>query len=91
MYQIDDNRIYDIHRFMIDFDQQGKGIGSLAMKELIKVISELPDCKEKIKIMFLIENFGAEKLYKSLGFVDSGEIEVNNKWRFTEKIFFYYL
>lgn len=90
MLQKDSGGIYDIHRFMIDFEHQRKGYGKSAMELVVKLIKSLPDAGEKIKIMFLVENSGAEKLYLACGFVDSGRTEHNSKWRFTEKVFYYH-
>ncbi|TFF37931.1 GNAT family N-acetyltransferase [Mucilaginibacter psychrotolerans] len=90
MFQKDDEGIYDIHRYMIDFAYQGKGIGLKALEKLVELIISLSEDIDKIKIMFLVENLTAEKLYKKAGFIDSNKTLYNEKWRFTEKIFYYY-
>ena len=56
-----------IDRIIIDEKYQGKGFGKLAMKELIKIITE----KYNVNIVYLsfVENNDvARKLYENLGF-----------------------
>ena len=89
MFQMDEEKIYDIHRFMIDFDHQCKGYGLKGIQLILNKIKELPDAGNRIKIMFLVENMEAEKLYLKAGFTDSGRTLYNSQWRFTEKIFYY--
>jgi len=74
-----DNEIYKdgyywILRFMVDEKFQYKGYGSLAIKEVIKMLSTKPDCKQ-IRVNHVPHNIAANRLYKSLGFQETGEME----------------
>ncbi|WP_169091783.1 GNAT family N-acetyltransferase [Paenibacillus sp. PL91] len=76
-----DNEVYKdgyywILRFMIDERFQGKGYGKLSIKEVIKMLSERVDCKQ-IRVSHIPHNIVANKLYKDLGFVETGELEGN--------------
>jgi diamine N-acetyltransferase len=74
MYGFDakDGRFY-LERLMIDEKFQGKGYGRAATLEVIERLKENADCKE-IYLSFYPENTNAERLYKSIGFVRTGEI-----------------
>lgn len=61
---------------MIDERFQGKGYGKLAIKEVIKMLSVRVDCKQ-IRVSHIPHNIVANKLYKDLGFVETGELEGN--------------
>lgn len=80
---------FEIHRFMIDFQYQGRWYGKQALNEIIKYIQKISQRTNRIKLMFLEDNIRAEKLYTSVGFIDSGETEWNERWKFREKIFYY--
>ncbi|GBF74455.1 GNAT family N-acetyltransferase [Paenibacillus sp. 598K] len=74
-----DNEIYKdgyywILRFMVDEQYQHKGYGTLAIKEVIKMLSAKPDCKQ-IRVNHVPHNTAANRLYKSLGFQETGEME----------------
>lgn len=74
-----DNEIYKdgyywILRFMVDQRFQKKGYGSLAIKEVIKILTSKPDCTQ-IRVNHVPHNVEANRLYKSLGFQETGEIE----------------
>jgi diamine N-acetyltransferase len=59
---------------MVDKKYQGKGYGKAAMQEAIKhVISEYNP--ETFRTSIVPGNDAAEKLYKDLGFIPTGEIE----------------
>lgn len=62
---------YSIYRFMIDKKRQGKGYGRVALKLLIKEIQS----SERWRNLFICyepENIVAAKLYKSVGFIETG-------------------
>jgi diamine N-acetyltransferase len=63
-----------IIRVMIDARHQGQGYGRAAMQELIALLREQPDCKE-IRLSYVPGNAVAERLYVSLGFEATGEVE----------------
>jgi diamine N-acetyltransferase len=63
-----------IIRVMIDARYQSQGYGRAAMRELIAQLSQQPDCKE-IRLSFVPDNVVAERLYASLGFERTGEVE----------------
>jgi len=63
-----------IYRVMIDIQHQGHGYGRATMIALIKVMTAMPDCRE-IVLDFHQDNANAEKLYASLGFHRTGEVE----------------
>ncbi len=65
---------YWVIRLMIDQNHQRKGYGNAAMREALRRIKDKPDYRELL-ISFVPENIAARKLYESLGFVDTGEVE----------------
>jgi len=72
MYGKEPIKGYDeICRLMIDYQHQGKGYGRKAMELIIETMKEELNCEE-IHISFHPENKRASKLYKSLGFTDTG-------------------
>lgn len=73
MFGLDeDDHNYWIYRFMIDERYQGKGIGKAALKEIIKRLKSKPDCTV-IMVGYKPDNNGAASLYKSVGFIESGQ------------------
>lgn len=72
-YDTDDGG-YWIARVMIDKNQQGKGYGRAAMEEVVKRLRETPDCRE-VALSIEPENEVARKLYESLDFKKTGEVE----------------
>ncbi len=68
----DDQRFF-LGRLMIDEKQQGKGFGKAATREVIERLKQNPDCKE-IYLSFIPENADAERLYESIGFERTGEL-----------------
>lgn len=68
------DQVYFIFRVMIDQRYQAKGYGRAAMVALLDLLKSSPNCTE-IKISYLPDNLAAEKLYESLGFRKTGEIE----------------
>ena len=71
-FDTDDKRYYLV-RLMIDEKFQGKGYGKAATLEVIERMKQIEDCAE-IYLSFVPENTGAEKLYKSVGFERTGEL-----------------
>jgi len=64
-----------IFRVMFDQSQQGKGYGRAAMALLLdEMRANIPDLRT-IALDFHERNHVAEKLYESLGFVRTGEVE----------------
>ena len=63
-----------IDRIIINENYQGQGFGKLAMKELIKIVTE----KYKISTVYLSfveDNKVARKLYENIGFKFTGECD----------------
>ena len=82
----DDDRFY-LARLMIDEKHQGKGFGKAATLEVIDRLKQTEGCKE-IYLSFVPENENAEKLYKSLGFERTGEMngkEIVMRFAFEKK------
>lgn len=69
----DDVRFYLV-RLMIDEKHQGKGYGRAATLAVIEKMKQVPECGE-LYLSFVPENTGAEKLYESIGFERTGEID----------------
>ncbi len=65
---------YYVVRLMIDAAHQRRGYGRQAMRELIRLIGELPECSE-IYLSYVPANLAAEQLYLGLGFEKTGEID----------------
>jgi diamine N-acetyltransferase len=60
---------------IIDQRYQGKGYGRAAMQAIIKAVREgVPDCRE-IALSYKPDNTAAERLYLSLGFEKTDEID----------------
>lgn len=67
---------YDIYRFMIDKQYQRKGYGREAIEKAIDLIRTFPHGKaSEVVIVYGPENTVARKLYSSLGFVATGELD----------------
>ncbi len=69
-----DNDELWILRLMVDQQYQGRGYGRAAMEEIIHRLKAEPDCQE-IFTSYEPDNDAAAKLYRSLGFEDTGRIE----------------
>ncbi|MCL2198353.1 MAG: GNAT family N-acetyltransferase [Defluviitaleaceae bacterium] len=69
----DKNTCY-LWRLMIDENHQGKGYGKAATKLAVQYLKENIN-PEKIKTSFVPSNEVAEKIYKNLGFVPTGEVD----------------
>lgn len=66
---------YGIYRFMVDYAQQGKGVGRCAMTLLLEELKAKPDVK-LITICYNPDNANAQAFYRSFGFVESGLDEI---------------
>jgi len=64
----------ELWRFMIDQKHQGKGYGRAALEAVIGHIRSAYD-PDEIVTSVLPGNYAAEKLYESLGFARTGEVE----------------
>jgi diamine N-acetyltransferase len=62
---------YGIYRFMVDYTQQGKGIGRHAMDLLLSELKAQPDVK-LITICYKPDNTNAQAFYRSFGFEETG-------------------
>lgn len=66
-------QFFDIWRLMIDKDYQGKGYGKQALLIIIDYLKTKGS--RTIHISHQENNYGVSRLYQSLGFVYTGEIE----------------
>lgn len=74
MYGLDpDDGKYWIYRLMIDEEHQGKGYGKMALAELVKRLSQIPDCDE-IFAGYKPWNIVAASLFSEMGFDKTGEM-----------------
>ena len=71
-FELKKNRGY-ITRLMIDSRFQGHGHGRAAMEQVIECLGQIPGCQE-IQTSFTPGNAIAERLYTSLGFEHTGEV-----------------
>ncbi|HEX6279011.1 MAG TPA: GNAT family N-acetyltransferase [Pyrinomonadaceae bacterium] len=69
-----ESKKYWIVRLMIGSEFQGNGLGHSATVSLIELISRLPECGE-IFLSFVPDNEGAERLYRNVGFLPTGETD----------------
>lgn len=74
MYALDpDDGNYWIYRMMVDHRHQRRGIGRMALGQLVQRMSALPNCP-RIILGVAPSNAVARALYESAGFVPTGEI-----------------
>lgn len=66
---------YGIYRFMVDYPQQGKGIGRRAMELLLAELKAKPDV-QLITICYKPDNATAQAFYRSFGFEETGLDEI---------------
>jgi len=64
-----------VQRLMIDRKCQGHGYGRAAMVELLKLIREDEGCEE-VTLTVNPDNTSARKLYRSLGFEETGRLHL---------------
>jgi len=66
---------YAISRFMIDKNHQGKGLGKAAMAAVLEHLRTMPHgLAAAVYISYTPENGLARGLYKSFGFVETGQV-----------------
>jgi diamine N-acetyltransferase len=71
-----DEPFYYICRFMIDKKYQNQGFGRQAMIKILEYIKTFPQGEvPAIYLSYNPNNDVARKLYKSFGFVETGEID----------------
>lgn len=71
-----DESIYEVWRFMIAHESQGKGYGKTALMQAIEYIKTFPCGKaNKVYLSYVPGNSGASGLYSSLGFTETGEVD----------------
>lgn len=68
-----DETLFWLFRFMIDKNNQAKGYGSEALQMAIDEI--FTKGAKRIRTMYKSSNHCAEKLYKKLGFIETGEYD----------------
>lgn len=73
MYGIDNGELW-VLRLMVARQFQRRGYGRAAMEEIIRRLKAKPDCRE-VFTSYKPDNDVAARLYKSLGFEDTGRIE----------------
>jgi len=72
----DDENVYYLPRLMIDKRYQGNGYGKEAMLKMIEIMKTFPYGEaEAVVLSCSRENTVAYELYKSLGFIDTGEFD----------------
>jgi len=65
---------FSLWRLMIDSSQQGKGYGATAIQALIAHVRTRPGA-DALHLSYVAGNTGGERLYRSLGFEPTGEID----------------
>ncbi|UYP48546.1 hypothetical protein NEF87_004831 [Candidatus Lokiarchaeum ossiferum] len=60
---------YWIYRIMIDKKYQRKGLGVIALKKLIDLMTTLPECT-RIAVGYQPKNVATHKFYSKMGFYD---------------------
>lgn len=71
-YKQEDNSYTEIVRFMIDKDYQGRGIGTMALKELKNILFNRHGAK-KLCMSYIKGNVASGKLFRKVGFQDIGK------------------
>ncbi|MCP3740318.1 GNAT family N-acetyltransferase [Rossellomorea sp. BNER] len=83
-YEENTSSMYWINGFIIDKKYQGKGYGKAALSEIVKWITNKFTQCEEIRLTVYKENYTAINLYKSFGFVPTGEVYgEEDVWRLT--------
>lgn len=67
---------YYLGRLMIDETQQGKGFGKAATLAVLEEMKKTGECDE-VFLSFVPENSKARRLYESIGFVPTAELNGN--------------
>lgn len=77
----DDETVYKIWRLMIDKRYQGRGYGKKAMEKALELIKTFPhDKAELVVLSYSPDNHVAKRLYASLGFEETGEMNDDEVW-----------
>ena len=72
----DFENVFYLARMMIDSKYQGKGYGKQAMIKMIEIMKEYPyGAADAVVLSCSRDNTIANKLYSSLGFIDTGETD----------------
>ena len=74
MWAVDDDNVCWIGGLLIDGSQQGAGIGRAATETLLHWLSATSGC-QAVRLSHLPDNDSAARLYASLGFRPTGEVE----------------
>lgn len=74
MWAVDDDRSRWIGGVVVDAARQRTGIGRAMITALVEQLSAEPDCPN-VALSYAPENTAARRLYASLGFVETGELE----------------
>ena len=69
----EEQNYYEILRLMIDYNHQGKGFGSIALRLVIEEREEIEDCEE-IYLRVNPKNETGKKIYEKNGFVNTGQM-----------------
>ncbi len=78
---------YWLGGFMIDKNHQNKGYGNKALIEILKFVPKIhPNCKQ-INLTVEKENKIAQKLYQSLGFEDTSQVNKYGEIIYTLPVF----
>jgi diamine N-acetyltransferase len=78
LYIDEDKPEYDVWRFMVDKDHQGKGYGREAMLQVIEHVRALPGAKE-LYLSYVPGEGNPAPFYRKLGFNETGQWEEDEK------------
>ena len=78
LYVDEDKPEYDVWRFMVDKEHQGKGYGREAMLQVIEHVRGLPDAKE-LYLSYVPGDGNPAPFYRKLGFKETGEWDDDEK------------
>jgi diamine N-acetyltransferase len=73
MWAVADDKRYWLGGIFIDTEYQGKGYGKTAIQEVIKLLREKG--ASEFALSYHPDNEVAKRLYATLGFVQTGEVE----------------
>lgn len=73
-YEDPEKAEYELWRFMIDQNHQGKGYGRQALRLIIDRLKAMPNAAEMM-LHVVPENGSAARLYEQFGFVATGKVE----------------
>ncbi|MBE2237620.1 MAG: GNAT family N-acetyltransferase [Caldilineaceae bacterium] len=71
-YQMEQRRVVNIVRLMIDQQYQGAGLGRALLEAALAWIASFEPAVERVRISTLARNTLALSLYKKVGFVEKG-------------------